>query len=341
MRVHEHLRQTVLYGNSPSLPPFGRQCRTNLHGMPKKALQQFIIVGASLSHRVCAGRPPNVLLAGELVQVDPPPLSQTQIAAMATMPSTGRGPIHMFSGAHNQAFESADIRNAGRDMYNSPTVTVNIAIPAPGIPATSPDNILATSNQHLDILPSVLASFGAVTSPTQFDRMSTCIFNQCPCHVGHILRVKELYQWVEGRSRNLEVALNTCAVPATGRASALMPAVENRDGPFRNTHWQRGQPAKSYEASRDTKRADMTLPTAKAGPSASNWDEAGVTSDAPRAPLVYGERGDVKRKASQLPLSYHVSDALVWNGDGMVVRGSVQLASFRTSVSLPCSHPID
>lgn len=47
---------------------------------------------------------------------------------MLQVETTGAGPS-MFSGARHQSFDHSDFRVSGRDMYNTPTVNVNITTP--------------------------------------------------------------------------------------------------------------------------------------------------------------------------------------------------------------------
>ncbi|KAJ3532348.1 hypothetical protein NMY22_g7774 [Coprinellus aureogranulatus] len=57
----------------------------------------------------------------------------------------GGAQLHMFAGAHHQAFGDADIRGSGRDMYNAPTVTFNIPAPTRIVSSTSTST---TSSQY-------------------------------------------------------------------------------------------------------------------------------------------------------------------------------------------------
>lgn len=47
---------------------------------------------------------------------------------MLQVKTAGAGP-NMFTGAHHLSIENGDFRIAGRDMYNTPTVNVNITTP--------------------------------------------------------------------------------------------------------------------------------------------------------------------------------------------------------------------
>lgn len=63
-------------------------------------------------------------------------------------PEQKGGPA-IFAGAHHQAFESADLKAAGRDMYSGPTVNVSITAPALSTPSSSTST---SSSQYIGAL---------------------------------------------------------------------------------------------------------------------------------------------------------------------------------------------
>ncbi|KAJ3532344.1 hypothetical protein NMY22_g7775 [Coprinellus aureogranulatus] len=91
-----------------------------------------------------------------------PPLLFTQ-PGMSSTDASGGGSVHIFAGAHHQAIESADIRGAGRDMYNAPTMILNITVPA-HVPSHSGISTTGSPSQQSYLLSSMLASFGRAAS---------------------------------------------------------------------------------------------------------------------------------------------------------------------------------
>ncbi|KAJ3524164.1 hypothetical protein NMY22_g11124 [Coprinellus aureogranulatus] len=177
--------------------------------------------------------------------------------------------VHIFAGAHHQAIESADIRGAGRDMYNAPTMVLNIMAPA-HIPSSS--SILATGSQRLDFVSSILAPFGEAPSNTAGNLMDTSTYNPylSPVEQGRIGETLKCVEEIEvslARLKTLLSALVSSSLEPHGAAAALkqaslsqvvsavkpiapvsVPATMSRDSHWRDA--QENQVAQSLEAAK-------------------------------------------------------------------------------------------